>query len=335
MVLILRILAVVVTVLSIYIFAPWRQAMYYLSPLPESIERQLDESIEQGIDGIIVYVDDGINEPKLYARGIKERRTQTSAQENALFKMASIGKLYEALAVTKLSTMGKLSLDKTIADYLPHVADKIVNSDIITVRMLVQHRSGLANYTDHENFSWSEPFPNTYELILGTGSNFEPDTDYQYSNTNYFLLKQIMSAVLGHDYKSFIEQEILTPLNLEQTYLSMADVDLSKMMSGYHVGYEHDFKDLSQGYIATAENVGRFIRALNNGKAFSNEVEKQVYQSLYRSSHDGWVIGYISKTKYFKENDTVIVQFINTTGNDTILLADIVFDRITKLISEN
>lgn len=334
MVLILRVLAVVVTVLSIYIFAPWQQGLYYLSPLPDSIEKQVDEAIEQGIDGIIVYVDAGNEEPKLYASGIKERSTQTPARADALFKMASIGKLYEALAVAKLSAMGKISLDKTIADYLPHVAGRIANSEKITIKMLVQHRSGLANYTDHDNFSWAEPFPNTYELILDTESNFEPDTDYQYSNTNYFLLKQIMSAVLGYDYKKFIEQEILTPLELEQTYLSMADVDLSKMVSGYHLGYEHDFKELSQGYVATAENIGRFIRALNNGRAFSNEAERKVYQSLYRFSHDGWVIGYISKTRYFKENDTVIVQFINTTGNDTILLADIVFDRISKLISE-
>jgi D-alanyl-D-alanine carboxypeptidase len=70
----------------------------------------------------------------------------------ALFKIASISKLYIAVAVTKLVGDGRLSLDKTLADYFPELVERIANAEKMTLRMMVQHRSGIPNYTDALNY---------------------------------------------------------------------------------------------------------------------------------------------------------------------------------------
>jgi D-alanyl-D-alanine carboxypeptidase len=65
--------------------------------------------------------------------------------------------------------------------------------------------------------------------------------------------------------RQFIKDEILAPLGLKRTFFSINDINLEQLMSGYYVGHDDDFKALDQGYIATAEDVGIFLRALNDG----------------------------------------------------------------------
>ena len=71
-------------------------------------------------------------------------------------KIASISKLYDAVSVTKLVNDGRLSLDKTIADYLPELVGRIENSDKITLKLMIRHRSGIPNFTDAPNY-WGAP----------------------------------------------------------------------------------------------------------------------------------------------------------------------------------
>jgi hypothetical protein len=102
-------------------------------------------------------------------------------------------------------------------------------------------------------------------------------------------------------------------------------------MSGYYVGYDKDFKNLNQGFVATAQDVGEFVTALNKGEFF-NEKEQALYASLYKYDHTGWVLGYTSIARYHKDIDTVVVQFVNTNGNDTVLLNEIIYDRIIDIL---
>ena len=77
-------------------------------------------------------------------------------------------------------------LDKTIADYLPNLVGRIQNAENITLRLLIQHRSGIPNFTDAPNF-WAAPtqtYEESLELILDKPANFEPNEDYEYCNTN-------------------------------------------------------------------------------------------------------------------------------------------------------
>jgi CubicO group peptidase (beta-lactamase class C family) len=123
--LIMRVAAAIVTVTSIYAFAPWEAAIYYFAPLPSTVQEQVDDAVNQGLDGIIVYAQKGEQKAEYYASGWHNRDKKVLAHPNALFKIASIGKLYNASAVAKLVARGSLSLDKTLADYLPSLVGRI------------------------------------------------------------------------------------------------------------------------------------------------------------------------------------------------------------------
>lgn len=316
-------------------FVPWILVKAWILPLPNSVQEQVDEAIGHGFDGMIVYVDEAGKPPAFYTGGWKDRENKIPADSKSLFKIASISKLYDAVAVTKLVSDGKLSLDKTIADYLPELVGRIENADKITLRLMIQHRSGIPNFTDAPNF-WANP-TETYEeslaLILDKPANFEPDRDYEYCNTNYLLINKIMDDVLGYDNFQFIREEILIPLNLKNTFSSLSEIRLDDVMSGYHVGHPFDLKSDEHGMLATAEDVGVFIRALNDGSVF-NEGEQEIYSSIYEYSHGGWVPGYQSLAKYYEDIDTVVVQFANTTDAKLYLwnVSEIVINRIVKIL---
>ncbi|MEL6989096.1 MAG: serine hydrolase domain-containing protein, partial [Bacteroidota bacterium] len=246
-------------------------------------------------------------------------------------------KLYDAVAVTKLVKDGRLFLDKTIADYLPELQGRIENAYKITFRLLIQHRSGIPNFTDAPDF-WGAPtasYEESLALILDKPANFEPNAKYEYCNTNYLLINRIMDDVLGYNNFQFIQEEILTPLKLNNTYSSLNEVNIDKVMSGYHLGHPHDLKLDEHGMLATAEDVGTFIRALNDGSLFEKG-EKELYASIYEYEHGGWVPGYQSFAKYHKDLDAVIIEFYNTTDAKLYNwnLSEIINNRIVKILKK-
>jgi D-alanyl-D-alanine carboxypeptidase len=239
------------------------------------------------------------------------------------------------VAVTKLVSKGRLSLDKTLAEYLPELKKAIENAEKITLRLMIQHRSGIPNFTDTPKF-WEDPIK-TYEenlaLIDGKPANFRPGEDYEYCNTNYLLINKIMDNELGYGNFQFIQEEILNPLHLKNTFSSLNEVNINDVMSGYHVGYPHDLKENDYGIHATAEDVGIFLRALNDRSVF-DKGEQEIYASIYKYEHDGWVPGYQSFAKYNKELDAVIIAFYSTTDPKLYNwnLSEIINNRIVKIL---
>ncbi|MCP4411309.1 MAG: beta-lactamase family protein, partial [Gammaproteobacteria bacterium] len=229
-------------------------------------------------------------------------------------------------------------LDDTLADHFPELVGRIENAETITLKMMVQHRSGIPNYTDQPDFAWDAP-PKTseesLELVLDMPADFEPDEQYSYSNTNYLLLRKILDSVLGYSHHQYIEEEVLIPLDLNNTFFSLDEVDIDDVMSGYHVGVEPDFKHINFGMMATAEDVGIFLRALNDGSLL-NDDEQAIYSSIYEYEHKGWVLGYQSVARYHKDIDTVVIQFVNTTGGngDSELTSNVVYNRIVEILRE-
>lgn len=161
--LIIRITLLVGTAISLF-FVPWLLVKAWILPLPDTIQGQLDQAIDHGFDGMIVYIDQAGQPPQYFASGWHNKESEIPAKPEALFKIASIGKLYDAVAVTKMVSSGRLSLDKTLADYMPELVGTIENAEKITLRNMIQHRSGMPNYTDVPNY-WAAPSM-TYEEIL-------------------------------------------------------------------------------------------------------------------------------------------------------------------------
>lgn len=333
---IIRALLFVSTVISLF-FVPWPIVYTWILPLPDTVQEQLDQALEQGFDGMIVYIQTTNNEPEFYAAGWKNRESKIPADPHSLFKIASIGKLYTAVSVAKLAHTNQLSLDKSLAEYFPELAKRIEYADQITLRMMVQHRSGIPNYTNHPNY-WANP-PTTYEenlaLALDLPAYFEPNSSYNYSNTNYLLIGKLIDKTLGYSQKEFIKSEILNPLGLTNTFFSLDEVDLNEVMSGYYVGYDADLKSQEMGMLATAEDVGIFVKALNDGSLL-NEEEHAIYASIYKFEHGGLVPGYQSLAEYHKDIDTIIVQFMNTTDFKGYHwnISQIVHNRIAKILKQ-
>ena len=332
---ILRIVTFGGTIISL-MFVPWPIVWAWILPLPSTVQEQLSEAIDHGFDGILVYVDKGGEEPAHYAAGWHNRENKIPADPHAYFKIGSIRKLYVALATTKLVKGGQLSLDNTLAEYFPELKGRIEYADIITLRMMVQHRSGIPNFTDNPEF-WTNPPQNDDEVLayaLDQPAYFEPNSKYGYSNTNYFLISKLIDRVAGHSHQQYIKEEILIPNGLIHTHGSFRDVNLDQLMSGYYVGIEEDIKTTDYGtMIATAEDVGKFLRALNDGSIFE-EGEQEIYSSIYTFEHTGLIPGYQSIAKYHQDIDTVVIQFVNTTNFEgyTFNVSQVVYNRIVKII---
>jgi CubicO group peptidase (beta-lactamase class C family) len=329
----------IVGIVSAVVFPPWDGILAWIEPLPDTVQQQVDDAFSHGLDGVIVYVDQAGKVPAFYGSGWKERANHLPADPKALFKIGSLSKLYIATAAAKLVNDQRLSLDDTLADHLPELVGKIEFAEQITLRMMLKHRSGIANYTDHDKFDWSMPragLSEVLELVTDMKPDFKPDTNYRYSNTNYQFIGDILDKVLGYSHQRYINEEILTPLGLGHTYGSLSQVDLEDVISGYHRPYEQDFKEVDfvnpgGSFIATAQDVGVFLRALNDGSLL-NSSEQAIYSSIYEYGHKGWILGYQSIARYHEDIDTVVVQFVNTTGRETELTANVVYERIVRIL---
>ncbi len=329
---IIRLFLLVSTIISLF-FVPWILVKAWILPLPQTVQEQVDEAISHGFDGMIVYVDQAGKPPAFYTAGWKNRDSKIPAEPDSLFKIASISKLYTAVAITKMAIEQLLSLDDSLLHYLPELYGRIENLENITLKMMVQHKSGIPNFTDNAAYWENEPEngKRALDFALDLPASFEPGEGYEYSNTNYLLLRTIMDKVLGYSHHEYIKQKILLPLQLNNTYFSLSEVNMDDVMSGYYVGYEEDVKARDYGMLATAEDVGKFLRALNNGSIF-NAGEAELYPYVFE--HGGLVIGYQSLAEYDKDLDTVVVQFINTTDFNGYEwnLSEININRIFKIL---
>ncbi len=229
-------------------------------------------------------------------------------------------------------------MDKTLADYFPELVGRIAHAEKITLRMMVQHRSGIPNFTDTPGYWEDPPKANreNLELVLDKPADFKPDKKYRYSNTNYLLIGEILDKTLGYSHHQYIKKEILMPLKLNNTYSLLSEVNLDDVMSGYYVGYDgnlkyNDFINPSGSMVATAEDVGIFLRALIDGSLL-NVNEQAIYSSIYEYEHTGLLPGYASIARYHKDIDAVVIQFVNTSGGYTWSLAEIVYNRIVKIV---
>lgn len=335
----LKILIPIVAIICTVAFTPWDALWLWSAPLPDTVKEQLDNAISHNLDGIIVYIDKKGREPELYSAGWRNKENKIPANPQALFKIASISKLYIAVAAAKLINNKRLSLDKTLADYLPELTGRIENANQSTLRMMLQHRSGIPDFVDDPKLPWSNLPTNSNEflkLVLDKPADFMPDSRYSYSNTNYLLLGNILDKVLGYSHQQYIKKEILDTLGLTHTYSLLNEVDLKDVVSGYYTEYHGDLKTQNfvapgGSMVATAQDVGVFLRALNDGSLLNHD-EQAIYSSIYVYEHTGLLPGYSSIARYYKDINTVVIMFVNTSGGNSWTTLEVVFNRIVRIL---
>lgn len=149
------------------------------------------------------------------AFGWHDFATTTPATPTDTFQLGSLTKQYTAALIMTLVNAQKVDLDKAASTY-----DGALPNDI-SVRQLLNHTSGLADYLSFPGFSqWAKNGVQTVTVINAIGSaprHFSPGTRFEYSNSNYYLLGRIIEQVSGQSYKAYLRGTILQPLGLNDT----------------------------------------------------------------------------------------------------------------------
>lgn len=190
--------------------------------------------------------------------------------------IGSVSKQFCATAILMLRDQGKLSVDDTLDKYFPEYQ---LGKDI-TVKHLLTMRSGIPNFTNHlkeltlgsSGEGWITDL-NTW--IFNKKLNFQPDKGYEYCNTNYFLLGQIVEMVSGQDYEVFIRQNILVPLGMNQTGFVLEVQDQPAWAAGLNYNsfpFEAGDPEIVKGtgdLTSTAADIHKWMAALPTGKVIS------------------------------------------------------------------
>jgi len=151
--------------------------------------------------------------------GIADLEFDVPANAQTMFRIGSVTKQYTAAGIMKLVERGKLGLDD---DARKHVPAFDTGGRVVTVRQLLNHTSGVPNYTNQPRFMAEyAPRDLTHEQLLetikGVKFDFEPGTGWNYSNTGYYLLGMVIESVDGRPYARFMQEEFFTPLGLTRT----------------------------------------------------------------------------------------------------------------------
>ncbi|WP_229075046.1 serine hydrolase [Actinoplanes sp. DH11] len=227
--------------------------------------------------------------------GVRKLGETTRPPTDGRFWAGSVAKTFTATLVLQLVAEEKITLDTSVADHLTDLG----LDERITVRMLLQHTSGLFNYTGEyypdgtvaagipaTGKEWVDTRLHTYrpqelvQLALSKPMRFEPGTDWSYSNTNYTLAALLIEQVADASYGEQMQQRILGPLGLRDTVLAGSTTDLPEPHAHGYCRYQdgEDWKvvDVSRqnlsmlpaagGAISTTQDLLTFFSALNSGK---------------------------------------------------------------------
>ncbi|WP_214316828.1 serine hydrolase domain-containing protein [Nonomuraea sediminis] len=205
------------------------------------IQQLARKLVEAGAPGVIVRVDDGRGRPVEVAEQAPWTRRDHLLTAGDEFRMGSNTKTMMATLVLQLVAEGKLALTDPVAKWLP---GKVPNGGAITVRMLLNHTSGLFDYTKDPAIRPSilgkdrRRWTSAKLLAVGVRHDplFAPGTKWSYSNTNYAAIGAVLERVTGASLADLVRDRIARPLNLEHTYFA---TDPTWRGSHAH-GYERD-----------------------------------------------------------------------------------------------
>lgn len=214
---------------------------------------------------------------------------------NTPMHIASVSKVLTATAVLKLVNTGKIQLDQRVNTIL-----KNFPYPEITIRTLLNHRTGMRNYAyfTSEKGVWDRHKTITNQEVLEVMANknikleCKPDTRFSYCNTNYAMLALIIEKITGESYSKAMKKIIFDPLGMKNTFVFDNDkhrdtVTLSYKITGRQIGY--DYLDAVYGdknIFSTPRDLLKFDMARNAPYFLKPELKKQIYVG-YSNEHKG------------------------------------------------
>ncbi|MGK4568057.1 serine hydrolase domain-containing protein [Flavobacterium sp. 3HN19-14] len=243
----------------------------------------------------------------IYTRAIGKDDIESGKKSTVAskYRIGSISKMFTATLVFKAVEEGKLDLAQVIYAYFPNIE----NSKTITIANLLNHRSGIHNLTVDEDYQLYFTKPKTeaelVAIITKSKSDFKPDSKAEYSNSNYVLLSYILQKAYKKPYKAILDEKILKPLGLKNTYFG-GKTDLKKNENfsySFTTKWEKEPEtDMSVpmgagGIVSTPSDLTVFIKAL-----FDKKIINEKSLGVMTSIKDGYGSGVFETPFYDKKS---------------------------------
>ncbi|HUH12482.1 MAG TPA: serine hydrolase [Longimicrobiales bacterium] len=237
----------------------------------DSLFSHLDEGVSPGLAVAVVRDGEVVLREGFGLASLEHRVPITSS---TVFDVASVSKQFTGLAVAMLVEQGRVDLDDDIRSWIPELPDF---GPTITVRHLLHHTSGLRDWPGALSIAgWRYDDVISYEQILRMAYaqedlNFEPGSEYTYSNTGYNLLAELVARVTGTSFREWTEANLFRPLGMTRTH--------------FHDDHTEVIADRAFGYARARD--GSYRRASNNLTALGSS-------SLYSTVDDlaKWLINF-------------------------------------------
>jgi CubicO group peptidase (beta-lactamase class C family) len=202
------------------------------TPQPQSLSGTVDNLIQaemrqSGVPGMAVALAKKGAILYAHAYGVADLATHQPTQPSAIFEIGSITKQFTAALIMKLQEQNQLHVGDSVANYLPEYNFP----PAITIRMLLTHTSGLADFTNFPDFGQWVTSGVSKEVALTeisqAGLQFQPGTQYAYSNSNFYLLGSVIEKITSQSYADNLEQYIFSPLALHSTFYVLPPANLA------------------------------------------------------------------------------------------------------------
>lgn len=292
-----------------------------------------------GYNGILyVAKDEQVLLKKAY--GYKNIATQTPLTIEDKLLIGSNTKQIIAAAILKLQEEEKLSVEDYLLEHLP----SLVHYKNIKIKHLLTHTSGIANYTEQDDF-WKMIDYNRIltdseiiDFMITVPLKFEPDAKWDYSNTNYIILGLIIEAISGKSWNEYIHNTFFVPLKMNDSgysiYLDKVSdvIGYTKESSGMEEAkFNQSWASSAGGIYSTVDDMGKWMAIFNDSNLLS-ENSKRAMQTNYKDnygfgigvrarngdvllSHNGRVPGFTSKISYLKNAKLKVVALNNYDGD--------------------
>ncbi len=253
-----------------------------------------------------VFIDDEIIFQKEY--GYADLESKTKLNDQHLFRIASHSKLFTASAIMKLVFEEKLSLDDKVVRYLPwFVSENDENLQHITIRHLLTHSSGITSDGDiaHDTLENLLDLNLIKKQVKQGISYFRTSETVKYSNFGYAILGLIINAVSGLTYEDYIQNEILTPLEMTNTYPDLTDGNRNKHAIGYKLKYPGKKREDSiqipstimkpaYGLSSNVEDLIKFFQAhmMGNDILFPDHIKREMQRIQFRKNNENKGLGF-------------------------------------------
>ncbi|SDR65776.1 serine hydrolase domain-containing protein [Christiangramia echinicola] len=269
------------------------------------IKNYLDNLNETEFSGtILIAENDKIINKRAY--GFSSLEYDVKNKIDTKFNIASITKMFTAVAALQLYEKGKIDLKTPIGKYLPDYPNEIVRNSV-TVHQLLTHTSGLNNFyvndLDKIKNSDYQEISDFVPLFANDTLLSKPGTKYDYSGTGFVVLGLIIEKVSGENYYDYIEENILEPANMLATSEIQVDSIVKNKASGYTSGFGQN-KNLKKNeyyltkaspagfYYSTVEDLFKFSKVLRNHKLLSKETTDMMLEPRVKgyNTHLGYGI---------------------------------------------